>query len=165
MPPVAEDTGTFLGNARQKAQALRKLLSAPAWVVADDSGLCVDALAGAPGVESAHFAGPKAESRDNLEKLLRVLVGVEEGRRQAHFYCLLLVLDPAGREYCFEGKCYGQILRAPRGTGGFGYDPVFALETTGQALAELPAEEKNQCSHRALAWRELVQFLRQQAAP
>src|SRR2546423_7267455 len=109
MPSVVEDAGTFHGNARKKAQALRALLPPEGWALADDSGLNVDALGGAPGVESAYYAGPQGDGAANLAKLVSVMCDVPDDRRQAHFTCVLLVLDTAGVEYIFEGRCDGHL--------------------------------------------------------
>jgi XTP/dITP diphosphohydrolase len=160
MPAVAEDTGTFVGNARKKAAALRAKIPADAWALADDSGLCVDALEGAPGVESAYYAGPQGDGAANLAKLLAVLRDVPMPRRTAHFTCVLLALGPRGEEEIFEGICGGSLLTAPRGGAGFGYDPIFV--PTGQTLsfAELGDDVKNTLSHRARAWARLAEWVR-----
>lgn len=160
MPAVAEDTGTFAGNARQKAQALRARLPAGSWVLADDSGLCVDALDGAPGVESAYFAGPAGDGAANLAKLVRELAGVPDDRRAAHFVCVLFVAGPEGQEFVFEGRCDGRLRREPRGGAGFGYDPLFVPEGEGLTFAELGDAVKNRLSHRARAWARLTAWLR-----
>lgn len=166
MPAVAEDTGTFTGNARQKAWALRERLPGggpgrnPIYVLADDSGLCVDALGGMPGVESAYFAGPLGDAAANRRKLLESMRLVPEGRRGAHFYCLLFVIGPDGREHLFEGRCDGRLLAEERGAGGFGYDPLFVPEGSDRTLAELAPAEKNAVSHRARAWQKLAAWLR-----
>lgn len=163
MPPVAEDTGTFAGNARKKAQALRARLPAGSWVLADDSGLCVDALGGAPGVESAYFAGPAGDGAANLAKLVRELAGVAEDRRAAHFVCVLLVAGPEGQEFVFEGRCDGRLRREPRGGTGFGYDPLFVPEGEELTFAELGDAVKNLVSHRARAWARLSGWLQGRA--
>lgn len=159
MPPVAEDTGTFMGNARQKAQALRARLPAGSWVLADDSGLCVDTLGGAPGVESAYFAGPAGDGAANLAKLVRELAAVPDDRRAAHFICVLLVAGPEGQEFIFEGRCDGHLRREPRGGAGFGYDPLFVPEGEGLTFAELGDAVKSRVSHRARAWAGLSAWL------
>lgn len=156
MPEVAEDTGTFAGNARKKAMALQTQLPADAWVLADDSGVCVDALGGAPGVESAYFAGPEHDMRANLRKLAEVMRDVPEGRRGAQFVCVLLLRGPGGMEFVAEGCCQGQLIREPRGGRGFGYDPLFVPEGFDRTYAELAEEEKNRISHRARAWEKLA---------
>ena len=162
MPAVAEDTGTFAGNARKKALALRAKLPAEAWVIADDSGLCVDALDGGPGVESAYYAGPQGESAANLAKLVAMMRDVPDGRRGAHFVCVLLVAGPAGTEQLFEGVCGGELLRAPRGGAGFGYDPLFVPTGHAQTFAELGDATKNKLSHRARAWAKFAAWVRSQ---
>jgi XTP/dITP diphosphohydrolase len=156
MPAVAEDAGSFLGNARKKARALRALAPASAWVLADDSGLCVDALGGAPGVESAYYAGPQGDGAANLAKLVAALREVPDGALGAHFVCVLVAVAPAGTEWAFEGRCAGALLRAPRGRAGFGYDPLFVPAGEDQSLAELGEERKNRLSHRARAWARLA---------
>lgn len=152
MPQVEEDTGTFVGNARKKALALKSLLPADAWVLADDSGLCVDALGGAPGVESAYYAGPQGDSAANLAKLVEVMRTVSDEKRAAHFTCVLVLIDGSGREQVFEGRCDGKLLREPRGGSGFGYDPLFVPVGHEKSLAELDEALKNQLSHRGHAW-------------
>ena len=152
MPRVVEDTGTFVGNARKKAAALRATLAADAWVLADDSGLCVDALSGAPGVESAYYAGSQGDSAANLAKLVQVLRDVPDGERGAHFTCVLVLIDNAGCEQVFEGRCDGRLLREPRGGAGFGYDPLFVPAGHKKSLAEIDETSKNKLSHRGKAW-------------
>lgn len=159
MPPVTEDAGTFLGNARKKARALQGRLTPSAYVLADDSGLCVDALGGEPGVESAYYAGPVGDAAANRRKLLQAMRSVPEGRRQAHFYCLLLLLDRQGTEHVFDGRCDGRLLDRERGAGGFGYDPLFVPDGAGVTLAEMAPAEKNAVSHRARAWAKLAAWL------
>jgi XTP/dITP diphosphohydrolase len=160
MPEVREDTGTFLGNARKKAVALREKLPAGSMVLADDSGVCVDALGGGPGVESAYFAGPAADPRANLEKLARVMREVPEGSRGAQFFCMLLVLTRTGEERVFEGVCRGRLLVEPRGEAGFGYDPLFVPDGYEQSYAELGDDVKSRLSHRARAWARLSEWVR-----
>jgi len=160
MPPVQEDTGTFPGNARRKAEALRARLPAGLWSLADDSGLCVDALDGAPGVESAYYAGPAGDAAANLAKLVAAMADVPPARRGAHFVCVLCLLDPEGRESLFEGRCAGRLALAPDGGGGFGYDPLFIPEGQGATLARLGDAAKNSLSHRARAWSALTAAFR-----
>jgi XTP/dITP diphosphohydrolase len=154
MPPVDEDTGTFVGNARKKAQALRAKIPPDAWALADDSGLCVDALGGAPGVESAYYAGPAGDGAANLAKLVAVMRDVPDGARGAEFVCVLLLLGPSG-EQVFQGTCRGRLIREPRGGAGFGYDPLFVPEGEEKTFAELGEEAKSHLSHRARAWTRL----------
>jgi XTP/dITP diphosphohydrolase len=158
MPDVVEDTGTFVGNARKKAVALRAKLPAGSLVVADDSGVCVDALGGGPGVESAYYAGPQGDAAANLVKLAEVMRNVPEGLRGAHFLCVLLVLTAEGDELIFEGLCGGRLLREPRGGAGFGYDPLFVPDGYEQSYAELGDEVKGHISHRARAWAKLAEW-------
>jgi XTP/dITP diphosphohydrolase len=160
MPAVEEDTGTFTGNARKKARALKQLLPDEMWVLADDSGLCVDALAGAPGVESAYFAGPAGNAAANLEKLIEVMRTVPVGRREARFVCVLVLLGPDGGEQVFEGRCPGQLRVKPAGNAGFGYDPVFTPDGYTESYAALGEGIKNQISHRARAFAALARWLR-----
>lgn len=160
MPPVVEDAGTFVGNARKKAHALRARVPAGAWVLADDSGLCVDALGGAPGVESAYYAGPQGDGAANLAKLIATLREVPEAARGARFECVLLMAGPDGAEHVFEASCEGRLLREPRGGAGFGYDPLFVAEGCMVTFAEVAEAEKNRLSHRARAWALLSEWLR-----
>lgn len=158
MPEVAEDTGTFVGNARKKALALRARLPADAWMLSDDSGVCVDALGGAPGVESAYYAGPQGDSAANLKKLVEVMRAVPDGQRGAQFVCVLLMVGPGDVEQVFEGRCEGSLLPMPRGGTGFGYDPLFVPTGFTQSYAELGDEVKNTLSHRARAWAKLAEW-------
>lgn len=159
MPPVAEDTGTFAGNARKKARVLKERLPAGAWALADDSGLCVEALAGAPGVESAYYSGPRASGAENLSKLVTVMRDVPDERRTAYFICVLVLVGSDGEEQVFEGRCDGRLRREPAGTGGFGYDPLFLPDESAQSFAELGEAEKNRISHRGRAWEKLAAWL------
>jgi len=155
MPPVVEDTGTFEGNARKKARALAARLprTSPAeplaWALADDSGLCVDALGGAPGVESAYYAGPQADSAANLAKLVEAMRGVPLDQRGAHYVCVLVLAAADGREHVFRGECHGTLAVDPRGQGGFGYDPLFIPRGFDKTFGELPASVKHSHSHRS----------------
>jgi XTP/dITP diphosphohydrolase len=162
MPPVAEDTGTFAGNARKKARALKERLPAGVWTLADDSGLCVDALDGAPGVESAYYAGPRASGAENLAKLVLAVDAVPAPRR-AHFLCVLILVGPGGQELAFEGRSDGLLRREPSGAGGFGYDPLFVPEDHEQTFAELGDAVKNRISHRGRAWAALAAWLQANA--
>lgn len=159
MPPVEEDTGTFIGNARKKAQALRARVPAGAWALADDSGVCVDALEGAPGVESAYYAGPQGDPAANLARLVAVMRDVPSNRRAAQFRCVLVALGPKGEERVFSGECAGRLLDEPKGGSGFGYDPLFVPDGYTQSYAELGDEVKNRISHRAQAWQSLAAWV------
>ncbi len=160
MPEVEEDAGTFPGNALLKARALRKIAPQDAWVLADDSGLEVTALGGAPGVYSARYAGVGAKDGANTEKLLRALAIIPDGARSARFVCVLALLGPDGRESFFEGECRGRIGRTLAGGGGFGYDPVFFPEGFDKTFAELGDDVKNKISHRGTALKKLFAHLR-----
>jgi XTP/dITP diphosphohydrolase len=156
MPPVVEDTGTFIGNARKKALALKAVLPADAWVLADDSGLCVDALGGRPGVESAYYAGPQGDGAANLRKLVEVMRDVPPKRRCAHFVCVLVLARPNATEMVAEGRCDGVLSKEPKGGAGFGYDPLFVPEGYVRTFAELADEIKNRIGHRGRAWEKFV---------
>ncbi|MDX2188152.1 MAG: RdgB/HAM1 family non-canonical purine NTP pyrophosphatase [Opitutaceae bacterium] len=160
MPPVVEDTGTFEGNARKKARALWEKLGGREWVLADDSGICVDALNGGPAVESAYFAGPQGDPAANLQKLIAVMQEVPEGRRGARFVCVLLLVSPSGEEALFSGDCGGRLALAPRGGKGFGYDPLLIPDGFDQTFAELGDDVKNRISHRAGAFAQFTQWIR-----
>lgn len=151
IPPVEETGQTFIENAILKARHAAFHSGLPA--LADDSGLEVDALAGAPGVRSARYAGEGASDAENCEKLLRSLDGVEEARRGARFQCVLALLrhpdDPT--PLICQGTWEGRIVTAPRGTGGFGYDPLFLVPGRDCTAAELEPLEKNRLSHRGQA--------------
>lgn len=155
VPDVEESGVTLLENARLKAAAIAAATGEGA--VADDTGLLVDALDGAPGVWSARFAGEGASYADNVAKLLAELSGVAAGHRTARFETVALVRWPDGREVWATGAVRGVIAAEPRGEGGFGYDPVFVpVEGDGRTFAELVAEEKHALSHRGRAFRALA---------
>lgn len=159
MPAVNEDAGTFVGNATKKSLALLHALPEPGWVLADDSGLCVDALNGEPGVESAYYAGPQGDPAANLRKLVEQLRGVPPERRGAAFHCVLVLAGPSGSVRSFGGQCRGTLRETPAGGAGFGYDPLFVPEGETRTFAEMPEAEKNQLSHRARAWAGLARHL------
>ncbi|MGJ3244191.1 MAG: RdgB/HAM1 family non-canonical purine NTP pyrophosphatase [Opitutales bacterium] len=159
MPQVDETAGTFIGNAQLKAQALRMFAPPEAWVLADDSGLAVDALDGAPGVYSSRYAGSDATDAENMAKLLEALAGVPVNRRTARFVCVLALIGPSGVEAQFEGTVEGTILEEPRGKLGFGYDPVFAPTGYDRSFAELGPDIKDQFSHRARALEQLAAWI------
>jgi XTP/dITP diphosphohydrolase len=155
---AVDETGdTMLQNAMLKAAALRPLVAADALVVADDSGLAVRALGGRPGVHSARYAGEGAGDADNVRLLLRELDGA--GDRRAAFVCVLVAVDPSSDLSVACGVCPGRIALAPRGEGGFGYDPVFVPDGEDRSMAQMRPEEKNAISHRGRAVRRLAAVL------
>lgn len=155
-----EETGaTFVENALLKARAFARL--AGMLTLADDSGLEADALGGAPGVRSARYAGEGATDVDRYRLLLRNMKAVPEGRRTARFRCVIALVWPDGREKTAEGACEGSIAREPRGTHGFGYDPIFYVPDQGCTMAQLLPEVKNRISHRALAGSRAREILRE----
>lgn len=155
---MPDETGaTFAENARLKAQAVCDQTGLPA--LADDSGLCVDALDGAPGVFSARFSGPGATDAANCDRLLVRLAGVPPGSRGAEFVAALALVAPDGRTYFAEGRVRGEILEAGRGADGFGYDPLFYYAPLARTFAEIAFEEKNRVSHRTQALRALAEQL------
>ncbi|MGE4537106.1 MAG: XTP/dITP diphosphatase [Desulfovibrio sp.] len=156
-PDIGEipETGeTFLDNARIKADAVCRATGLVS--LADDSGLCVDALSGAPGVHSARFSGEHATDAANNAKLLAAMAHVPERDRTCRFVSVVVAACPDGRELTAEGTWEGRVLAAPAGNGGFGYDPLFFDPTLGKAAAELTPEEKNARSHRGKALARLV---------
>lgn len=157
MPEVEETEDTLEGNARLKALAGAR--GTGLWTVSDDSGLFVDALGGAPGVRSARYV-PGTDA-DRNQALLRAMERVQDAERGAAFRCVLALASPGGEVRCAHGECRGAILRAPRGTGGFGYDPVFLVRELGRTMAELDLAEKGRVSHRARALDALEPLLRE----
>jgi len=151
LPEAVEDGSTFDENAYKKALHYAKVLGMPA--IADDSGLVVEALSGAPGVYSARYSGPDATDRKNCEKLLQEMEG--ETNRNASFVCVLSIAVPSGPALTYEASCEGTILTEARGTSGFGYDPVFYYEPLKKTFAEISMEEKNKVSHRGKVLTEL----------
>lgn len=155
--PPQETALDLEGNALIKARALAKFSGIAS--IADDTGLEVDALGGAPGVRSARYSGPQATAQTNVEKLLREMGDVPDGQRTARFRCVIALCDPQGQELLFKGTVEGAITRSPKGAGGFGYDSVFLPLGYGETFAELPMEEKNKISHRGKALAELKKYL------
>ncbi len=151
IPEAIEDGETFDDNAYKKAIHTARILGLPA--IADDSGLVVEALDGAPGVFSARYAGEDASDEENVEKLLRELKGKEN--RAAYFQCVLSIAVPSGPALTYEGRCDGVIIDERRGNNGFGYDPVFFFEEYGKTFAELTMAEKGAVSHRGKALAEV----------
>ena len=156
-PEVAEDADTFEGNAVKKAREVAHFTGKPS--VADDSGLEVYALGGAPGVISARYAGTGADDKKNLEKLLDELENIEQDRRGAQFVCVIALAFPDGRVEAFHGVAEGRIGTEPRGSNGFGYDPVFYPRDHHVTFAEMSADEKDALSHRGIALRKLRAYL------
>ena len=148
---VVEDENTFYGNALKKAKEIYEISGEP--VIADDSGLCVDALDGRPGIYSARYAGENATDSDKNNKLLSELKDVPEKDRTAHFTCAICCILPNGEKIEVEGICEGSIAFEPHGNGGFGYDPIFKYGD--KSYAELSSEEKDAISHRGKALRKL----------
>lgn len=157
IPDVEETGSTFEENAIIKAETIARLMGK--MVIADDSGLEVDALEGRPGVYSARYAGTEKNDSANTEKVLKELAGVPEKERTARFRCVLAVAAPGEKTVAYSGSCEGRILTETRGTNGFGYDPVFFVEGKGKSMAELAPEEKNRISHRADALMKLEKGL------
>ncbi|MFI0479291.1 RdgB/HAM1 family non-canonical purine NTP pyrophosphatase [Actinomadura sp. 9N215] len=161
-PDVPETELTFEGNALLKARAISAFTGLPA--VADDSGLCVDALNGMPGVLSARWSGRLGDAtgdRDaaNLRLVLDQIGDVPDGQRGGAFVCAAALVVPGGVEHCVEGRLRGAVVREPRGTGGFGYDPVFVPDGETRTTAEMPPEEKDAISHRGRAFRALAALI------
>jgi XTP/dITP diphosphohydrolase len=156
-PEVEESGATYLENAREKARTAASF--SQEWSLADDSGLEVAALSGRPGVRSARFAGPRATDRDNIQKILQELSDRGLAGSPAAFRCVMVLRHPDGREFVSEGEWRGEIVLAPRGTKGFGYDPIFFLPEFGKTAAELTPDEKNRFSHRAQALRGIQKVL------
>ena len=163
LPPgwidVVEDRPTFVGNACKKARhfaGISGLLT-----LADDSGLCVDALGGAPGVISARYAGEPCDNAANNAKLLRAMDAVPDGRRQARFVCAMALAGPTADLAVMVDEVHGVILRQERGTHGFGYDPLFYFPELDLTTAELPMDKKSQISHRGKALRRMLAWMQQ----
>jgi XTP/dITP diphosphohydrolase len=161
-PEVVEDGDTFTANARKKAIEMARFSGM--LTLADDSGLVVDALDGAPGVLSARYAGEQGDDAANNAKLLKEMENVPDERRQGAFCCVMALARPDGRCRTFEGRISGLIMRGERGHGGFGYDPLFLVPEYGKTTAELPMEIKNRISHRGQALKQLIPVLKELAA-
>src|SRR5579883_1423947 len=153
-PAVEETAGTFVGNATLKATQLAVALGT--WVIGEDSGLCVPALGGDPGVDSALYAGTHGNDEANNDKLLREMAALRGDQRAAYYISTAVLADPTGRVVAaVEGRCHGVIVEERRGSGGFGYDPLFLVPEYGKSFGELPPEVKQQMSHRARAFEQL----------
>jgi XTP/dITP diphosphohydrolase len=150
-----DETGTtFQENALLKAREMSEATGLPA--IADDSGLCVDALNGDPGIFSARWAGTHGDDRANLEKVLQQLIDVSDEERTAYFICVAALYLPSGESHCEEGRFYGNILTEPVGENGFGYDPIFQPQGLTISSAQMSSEEKDQVSHRGKALRAIA---------
>ena len=155
---VVEDGGSFQANCEKKAR--ETALATKHWVIADDSGLCVDALGGAPGVDSAIYAGQHGADEANNQKLLRELASVPEPERTAYYVCQAVLADPTGAiRASAEGRCGGRILSEYHGANGFGYDPLFLVPEYHQTFGELPPVVKRHISHRAKAFERLLPLI------
>lgn len=161
-PDVEEDGATLEENAAKKAKSAA--LFCGLWAIADDTGLEVDALGGAPGVYSARYAGPACSYRDNNLKLLAELAGLPPEKRAARFRCVMALSSPTGSVIIVEGRLEGRIASVPSGVNGFGYDPLFLVAGAGKTLAELTPGEKNAVSHRAAAVRNIDPYLKRLSA-
>lgn len=156
--PEVEETGsTFFENAKLKAEAFVKIVNKP--VIADDSGLVIEALDGRPGVYSARYAGIDATDEENYEKALLELQSVQPNERSARFIAVLALARPGFETIYFEGSCEGTIAMEPHGENGFGYDPIFIPSRYDKTMAQLTSEEKNRISHRFHALQQLKQWL------
>lgn len=149
IPEIVEDADTFSGNAIKKARVIRDFTGLP--VMADDSGLVIDALDGEPGVYSARYGGGELDDSGRYLLVLEKMKGIPAEKRSARFVCSIAIAMPDGREFFTEGVCEGRISEAPCGANGFGYDPIFHLPEYGKTMAEITLDEKNIISHRGKA--------------
>src|SRR5215211_3916973 len=160
-PEIEETAETFVGNATLKATQLAPVLGA--WVIGEDSGLCVPALGGAPGVYSARYAGKHGDDAANNAKLLREMAHLRGDDRATYYVSTAVLADPTGKVVAeVEGRCHGLIVDAPRGAGGFGYDPLFLVPEYGKTFGELPPEVKQSMSHRARAFEQLRPIIKRE---
>lgn len=157
LPDVEETGDSFEANARLKAETIAKLLNLP--VLADDSGLVVPYLNGAPGIYSARYAGQPKSDKANIDKLLREMSQASGDQRQSYFVTCLVLASPDHDSHVVEGRAYGTIALEPSGDSGFGYDPVFYVDQEGATFAQIPLSRKNQISHRANAIKALLASL------
>lgn len=158
LPPAGfdpiEDGETFEQNSLIKAKAAWEL--SKTWTLADDSGLCIDALDGKPGIHSARYA---ETPQKRIERVLREMEGIEN--RNAHFACCMTLINPDGEvEFSHTGKCEGSIINEARGTNGFGYDPIFLVKDSTRTMAELSEDEKNEISHRSVALKNVLNYIK-----
>ena len=158
-PDIVEDGKTFEANALIKARAVHALAEG-AYVMADDSGLCIDALDGAPGIYSARFCGEDSTYPEKFAKIFEMLKDVPEEKRTAKFVCSIAVVRPDGSEFTVRGEVCGVLHEKPEGDGGFGYDPIFYVPEFGMTTAQMTKEQKNSISHRGKASRAMADILR-----
>lgn len=157
VPPITEEAFSLEENAAAKAWAACRFTGSVA--LGEDTGLEVDALGGAPGARAARYFGEGLTDAERVARLLELLAGVPPGRRAARFRCVVAIAEPGGRQWMLSGECRGAIADAPRGAGGFGYDPVFLVEGVGRTLAEMDPAAKNAVSHRGRAVRKAIPIL------
>jgi len=160
-PDIVEDGKTFEENALKKARAVHELASG-AYVMADDSGLCIDALDGAPGIYSARFCGEDSTYPEKFAKIFEMLKDVPEEQRTAKFVCSIAVVRPDGSEFTVRGEVCGVLHEKPMGDGGFGYDPIFYVPEFGMTTAQMTKEQKNSISHRGKASRAMADKLKEE---
>ena len=158
-PDIVEDGKTFEENALIKARAVHALAEG-AYVMADDSGLCIDALDGAPGIYSARFCGENSTYPEKFAKIFEMLKDVPEEKRTAKFVCSIAVVRPDGSEFTVRGEVCGVLHEKPMGDGGFGYDPIFYVPEFGMTTAQMTKEQKNSISHRGKASRAMAEKLK-----
>jgi len=156
-PDIVEDGKTFEENALKKAMAVHELSGE--YVMADDSGLCIDALDGAPGIYSARFCGEDSTYEEKFKKIFEMLADVPEEERTAQFVCAIAVVKPDGTSFTVRGECRGVLHEKPAGENGFGYDPIFYVPEFGMTTAQMDPEVKNSISHRGRALRAMVEKL------
>ncbi len=157
-PDIVEDADTFEGNAMIKAMALHELAE-DAYVMADDSGLCIDALDGAPGIYSSRFCGEDSTYEEKFKKIFEMLKDVPEEARTAKFCCAIAVVKPDGSSFTVRGEVCGILHETPAGDNGFGYDPIFYVPEFGMTTAQMDPDQKNRISHRGKALRAMVEKL------
>lgn len=157
IPEIIEDGKSFEENALKKARVVREITGE--WALADDSGLVVYALKGAPGIYSSRYAGREKDYAANNKKLLKEMVDIPDERRKAAFVCVMALVSPEGRERIVEGRCEGVIGHELKGEKGFGYDPLFLIPEKGRTMAQLPMDEKNRISHRGRALAQITEVL------
>lgn len=153
-PDIVEDADTFEGNALIKAKAVHALVND--YVMADDSGLCIDALDGAPGVYSARFCGENSTYQEKFDKIFEMLKDVPNDKRTAHFVCAIAVVTPDGSSFTVKEQCDGILQETPMGSNGFGYDPIFYVPEFGMTTAQMEPEQKHKISHRGKALASMV---------